>query len=192
MSALVNAIATLFSLDVYRRVIRINASDSELITAGRIAAGSALVVAALMAPWIANVDLFRYFQTGITYMATPFISVVSLGFFWRRASYGGAIAGLIGGLVIQVSLALGLWAGRSSLHWLYVGGLAQLLTIMLIVGFSLVTPPPSPEQVEPFLWRPRLLSLSMRDELSCPWWKQVKVWFVAFALVWCYVYRRFW
>ena len=86
MSALVNAIATLFSLDVYRRVIRINASDSELITAGRIAAGSALVVAALMAPWIANVDLFRYFQTGITYMATPFISVVSLGFFWRRAT----------------------------------------------------------------------------------------------------------
>ena len=164
MSSLVNAIATIFSLDIYKRFIRTNAGDAELITTGRIAAGCALVVAAIMAPWIANIGLFRYFQTGITYMATPFISVVLLGIFWRRTSYAGAIAGLIGGLIIQVSLALGLWARGISLHWLYVGGLAELLTIMVIVGFSLCTSPPLPEQVEPFLWRPGLVSRFMGDE----------------------------
>ena len=192
MSSLVNAIATIFSLDIYKRFIRTNAGDAELITTGRIAAGCALVVAAIMAPWIANIGLFRYFQTGITYMATPFISVVLLGIFWRRTSYAGAIAGLIGGLIIQVSLALGLWARGISLHWLYVGGLAELLTIMVIVGFSLCTSPPLPEQVEPFLWRPGLVSRFMGDESSCPWWKQVKVWFIGFSVAWCYVYWRFW
>src|SRR5262249_10558490 len=123
MSALANAVATIFSLDVYHRFLRKQASDAELIATGRIAAGGALVVAAIIAPSIATVGLFRYFQTGITYMATPFISVVLLGILWQRTSYAGAIAGLLGGLAIQVALAAILWAGGITLHWLYVGAI---------------------------------------------------------------------
>jgi SSS family solute:Na+ symporter len=118
VSALANSVATIFSLDVYRRFWRANAGDAELITTGRIAAGAALVLAALTAPAVARVGLFKYFQTGVTYMATPFISVMLLGIFWRRTSYAGAIAGLGGGLFIQIALALGLWAVGSKLHWL--------------------------------------------------------------------------
>src|SRR5437867_7629128 len=74
VSALANSVATIFSLDVYRRFWRANAGDAELITTGRIAAGAALVLAALTAPTVARIGLFKYFQTGVTYMATPFIS----------------------------------------------------------------------------------------------------------------------
>ena len=125
-------------------------------------------------------------------MATPFISVVLLGILWWRASYAGAIAGLVGGLIIQVALAAGLWAGGITLHWLYVGALAQLMTMMLIVAVSLFTRPPAPDQVEPFLWRPGYLNTYIGNGSSCPWWRQVKVWFFAYALAWCYVYWRFW
>src|SRR6266581_4481225 len=68
VSALANSVATIFSLDVYRRFWRANASDDELITTGRIAAGAALVLAALTAPTVARIGLFKYFQTGVTYM----------------------------------------------------------------------------------------------------------------------------
>src|SRR6185436_14122496 len=117
--------ATIFSLDVYRRFWRKNAGDAELITTGRIAAGAALALSAFVAPVVAHIGLFKYFQTGVTYMATPFISVILLGIFWRRTSYAGAIAGLGGGLLIQIALAVGLWSVGSKLHWLYVGAIAQ-------------------------------------------------------------------
>ena len=110
VSALANAVATIFSLDVYRRFWRKHAGDAELIATGRISCRAALTLAALAAPWVATVGLFRYFQTGVTYMATPFISVMLLGIFWRRTSYAGAVAGLGGGLLIQIALALALWA----------------------------------------------------------------------------------
>src|SRR5262249_8736060 len=137
VSALANSIATIFSLDIYRRFWRQHAADAELITTGRIAAAAALALSAAVAPVVARIGLFRYFQTGITYMATPFISVILLGIFCRRTSYAGAIAGLGGGLLIQVALAVALWAAGLNLHWLYVGAIAQVLTMLVIVVVSL-------------------------------------------------------
>src|SRR5262249_18714664 len=144
VSALANSVATIFSLDVYRRFWRQNAGDAELITTGRIVSGVALALSAFVAPVVARIGLFRYFQTGVTYMATPFISVILLGMFWRRANYPGAIAGLLGGLLIQIVLAIALAAAGSTLHWLYVGAIAEVLTILLAIFVSLCTAPPSP------------------------------------------------
>ncbi len=192
VSALANAVSTIFSLDVYRRFWRNQARDAELIIAGRISGGVALTLAATLAPWVAGVGLFKYFQTGVTYMATPFISVLLLGIFWRRTSYAGAITGLIGGLLIQIALAITIWATGSVLHWLYVGAIAQALTMGLIIAVSLCTVPPSAGQVAPFLWRRSWLATYDEGSKPRPWWQQVKLWFAAYALAWCYVYWRFW
>src|SRR5205814_3266457 len=45
VSALANAVATIFSLDVYRRFWRKHAGDAELIATGRISSGAALTLA---------------------------------------------------------------------------------------------------------------------------------------------------
>jgi len=80
-SALANAVGTMFSLDVYRRLFRPKADDRQLIGAGRIASAAALVLAALTTPLVPRLGgIFTYFQTGVTYMATPFVSVILLGF----------------------------------------------------------------------------------------------------------------
>jgi SSS family solute:Na+ symporter len=192
VSALANAVATIFSLDVYRRFWRKDAGDAELITTGRLSAAAALLVSGLMAPLVAKIGLFKYFQTGVTYMATPFISVLLLGIFWRRTSYAGAAAGIIGGLFIQIGLVLALWAAGITLHWLYAGAIAQVFTMLLIVLVSLRTTPPRLEQVQPFLWRPSWLCAYDAGAKPRPWWQQLKLWFAAYALGWCYVYWRFW
>jgi SSS family solute:Na+ symporter len=150
------------------------------------------VLAALTAPTVARIGLFKYFQTGVTYMATPLISVMLLGIFWRRTSYAGAIAGLGGGLLIQIALALGLWVAGAKLHWLYVGAIAQALTMLLIIIVSLCSAPPTPERVQPFLWRLNWLRAYDEGTAPRPWWQQVKLWFAAYALAWCYIYWRFW
>jgi Ca2+/H+ antiporter len=42
--------------------------DRRLTLAGRVAAGSALALACLAAPLVGKVGIFKYFQTGVTYM----------------------------------------------------------------------------------------------------------------------------
>ena len=97
-----------------------------------------------------------------------------------------------GGLLIQIALAVTLWASGSPLHWLYVGAIAQVLTMLLIIVVSLGTTPPPREQALPFLWRPGWLRAD--DEIAAPrpWWQRVKLWFAAYTLAWSYIYWRFW
>ncbi len=104
VSALANSTATIFSLDVYKRFVNKAAEDRQLVFVGRLASFTALALAALVAPFISNIGIFQYFQTGITYLATPFSSVIILGLVWKRMNYHGAVFGLLGGIVIQVSV----------------------------------------------------------------------------------------
>lgn len=192
ISALSNSVATIFSLDVYQRFWRKNAKDRELIITGQLSGGTALFIATLVAPFVADVGLFRYFQTGVTYMATPFIAVLLMGLLWKRTSYGGAIAGLLGGVLIQLGLAVLLYALNIDLNWLYVGAIAQALTMLLIAVVSLVTPAPEPAQAAPFLWKLSWLAALNEDDKQRPWWKKIKLWVLLYALAWCYIYWRFW
>lgn len=190
-SALANAVGTIFSLDVYQRAMRAKANDRRLIVVGRIASGTALILAAIAAPLVEHVGIFKYFQTGVTYMATPFVSVILLGVLWKRTSYPAALAGLLGGLAIQIGLALGLWALGITLNWLYVGSIAQGLTMALIIAVTLCTSPAPPENWRPFLWRPTVLA-QYDEHRHRPWYQQVKFWFGLYALAWFCVYVRFW
>lgn len=190
ISALSNAVATIFSLDVYKRLWRKNAGDREMIITGQISGGLALLVALIIAPLAGTVGLFTYFQTGVTYMATPFISVLLLGVLWKRTSYQGAIAGLAGGLAIQLALAGSLHLLEVQLHWLYVGFIAQVLTMMLIVIVSLATPAPKVEQVITLTWDPKWLRILHAKER--PWWQQVTFWGAIYAVLWCAIYIWLW
>jgi SSS family solute:Na+ symporter len=190
VSALANAVGTIFSLDVYRRWWRRDAPDRELIQAGRWAAGLALALSCLTAPVVERVGIFRYFQTGVTYMATPFVSVILLGIIWRRVNYPAALAGLIGGLIIQVLLAL-LEFTDLNLHWLYVATIAQALTMLLVAMVTLATGTRSPSQSNALVWHPSLLA-AYDDGAHRPWFKQVKFWFGLYALLWLGIYWWFW
>jgi SSS family solute:Na+ symporter len=210
-SALANAAGTIFSLDVYGRLLRkpetrtpnpetnpnvdirrSGTEDRQLILAGRIASGAALALAALTTPLVPQLGgIFKYFQTGVTYMATPFVSVILLGLLWKRANYAGALAGLLGGLAIQIGLAVALWAMDIRLNWLYVGSIAQVLTMGLVVAVTLGTAPAPPEKYTQFLWRPSVLA-QYDEGRKRPWYQQVKVWFGLYAVIWVYLYWRFW
>src|SRR5690606_28882869 len=191
VSALSNSISTIFSLDVYRNFLRKNASDKEMIISGQVSGGMALLIAAWVAPYVGTVGLFKYFQMGVTYIATPFISVIILGILWKRTSYTGAVAGLLGGVAIQIILTSVLSLLEIRLHWLYAGGISQILIMLLVVMVSLYTNPPTTEQVKSFIWRPSWL-LTLNDGVKRPWWKRVTFWAALYALAWCYIYWRFW
>jgi SSS family solute:Na+ symporter len=192
VSALSNSAATVFSLDVYQKFVRREASDKQLVLVGRAASAVTLILAGLCAPSIARLGgIFEFFQTGVTYLATPFISVLLMGILWRRTNYTGAIAGIIGGLVIQVGLALANGRLSWNLHWLYVAFAAQVLTMCLTAIVSALSRDTRTPQTDAFIWTPSLLGGLMRLS-GRPWYQSAGLWFGVYAALWVTLYYYFW
>lgn len=103
-----NSFSTVFTLDIYKRWIRPDASQSHIKVIGQLTT----VVAALMAVGIAYYlntvqgNLFNLFQSIIGYLAPPISAVFVLGAFWRRATTKAAIATLILGSIVSVTIGV--------------------------------------------------------------------------------------
>jgi SSS family solute:Na+ symporter len=192
LSALANSTATLFALDVYKKLIRREADDTQVVRAGRIASLAALVVAAVVAPAVGRLGgIFTYFQTGVTYLSTPFLSALLLGVLWKRTNYAGGIFAVIGGIVIQAVIAVAFPLAGFKLHWLYLAFFAQILTLSGAIYVSLMTAPPPRAMWEPFQWSPSLLRLG-NEGVARPWYKRLMLWYAIYAAIWFYLYWRYW
>jgi len=198
VSSLVNSTAAIFSLDVYKKFFNPTASEKQTVQVGRIASMAALVIAAFIAPVVWYVGIFKYFQTLVTFTASPFIAVILMGLLWKRANYAGGVAGLIGGGIIQIVIAATFyllkaythWLDGLAIHWLYLGFLGQVLSMALVVIVSLATPAPDVKLFESLVWRPSFLSAYSAEAI--PWYKQLKLWYGLYAVIWFYLYWRFW
>jgi len=192
VSALANSTATIFALDIYKKMLRPGATQQQVIRAGQMASLLALVIAGAAAPAVEMLGgIFTYFQTGVTYLATPFVSVFILGILWKRTNYQGALFGIIGGLAIQTAIALGAPALGYRLHWLYLAFLAQIIIMVGVVVVSLVTPPGPKEATSSLLWSPALLA-NYDAGTARPFYKRVRLWLALYACIWVYLYWRFW
>jgi solute:Na+ symporter, SSS family len=211
-SALANSTATIFSLDIYKRMINKNATDQQMIWVGRIVSFLALAIAATIAPSVKNFGgIFMYFQRSITFLSTPIISVIIMGIIWKRTNYASAIFGLLGGFVIQACVVfadkiLYFVGGFSSslsflismadtikgweLHWFYQAFIAEILIMIGMVIVALRTSPPEESKWRPFWWRPEFLS-QYDEGIKRPWYTQIKIWFALYALIWFYLYWRY-
>ncbi|MDY0169865.1 MAG: sodium/solute symporter [Thermoguttaceae bacterium] len=191
ISSLSNSTATIFSLDVYKRLIHPGADDARVVLTGKAVAMFSLIIAGLVAPFIEHVGLFQYFQKGVTYLATPFISVILMGFFWKRSNYAAGLFGIVGGLAIQLGIVGGLQYAGITLHWLYAAFIAQVIIMAGMFAISLVTEPPAREQWEPFFWRPDMLRHIDGAE-GRPWYQTLTFWSIVFVIIWGFLYYWFW
>ena len=195
LSALVNSTSTLFSTDIYKKHINPGASERGMVVVGQLSACAGLLIAVLLAPIVGQLGgIFRFFQTGLNYVACPFMATVLMGIFWKRVNYPAAMFGLIGGLVIQIVLGVlfsGYWESIPKLHFFYVGAIAQVVDMVGIAIVALSTAPPDEKRIAPYLWRLDLLK-QYDDGTPRPWYQQLKFWWAIVAVVWFYLYWRFW
>lgn len=192
VSSLLNSINTMFALDIYKRRIRPEASDEKLIRVGQLFGFAALIIAGFISPQIERFGgIFVYFQTSLTYLATPLVSVFLMGMFWKRTNWQGALFGIVGGLIIQTAVAIGLPALGYKWHWSYNGAIAQALVMIGIAIVSSRFPAPPEEAWRPFRWTPDLLS-RLDFGKDVPWYKTIRFWFSVYALIWIFLYWRFW
>jgi solute:Na+ symporter, SSS family len=194
LSAQVNSASTLFSTDLYKKLIHTGATDREMVRVGRFASFIVLMLAAVLSPIVGLFGIFKFFQFSLTAIAIPFMATIFMGVLWKRVNYPAALFGLLGGVVITSSL-LTIFSGRVShipeLHFFYIGGIAQVTIMIGIAVISLMTAPPDYAKIAPFVWSPKLLG-TYDEGARRPWYQQLKFWFAVVTVIWFYLYWRFW
>jgi solute:Na+ symporter, SSS family len=110
---------------------------------------------------MANISgvLYEYLQSVQSYIAPPITAVFLLGIFFKRINSQGAMATLIAGLgvaVVRLSLELsknsldpnGILYAFGNMNFLTFAAWFFLFCIIVCVAASLLTPPPSEEQIK--------------------------------------------
>ncbi len=138
LASMLNSVATIFTMDIYRPYINKNATDKQTVNMGRITAAVALVVAIVIAPLLSDVpQVFQFIQEYTGMVSPGILAVFMMGLFWKKTTTKGAIYGVLSSIVIAMLLkipAVGLPFLDQMFYTLFI-------TIVIIAGVSLTTNP---------------------------------------------------
>jgi len=119
-----NSIATIFTLDIYKKAINPNASEKMLVSTGKIAVVVAMLLGVVIAPHL-GIDKkggFTYIQEYTGFVSPGIFAMFILGFFWKKATSSAALFATIGGFLLSVLLKF--LPGMTNLSWLAPFGFA--------------------------------------------------------------------
>ena len=93
LASMLNSTSTLFTMDIYKKYIKKDASDKQLVNTGRLTSLCALIIAAIaVKPLLGNLDqAFQYIQEYSGFIYPGIITVFGLGLLWKRASGKAAV-----------------------------------------------------------------------------------------------------
>lgn len=137
LASMINSTSTIFTIDIYRKHIKPDASDKRLVNVGRIAALIALLVASFSAkPLLGGTDqAFLYVQeySGLIYPGV--IIVGALGLLWKRASTSAAIWTAI--LTIPLGVIFKIFLPEVA--FIFRAGYVFIILLVLFVTLSLLS-----------------------------------------------------
>jgi SSS family solute:Na+ symporter len=99
-----NSIATIFTLDVYKKKINPEADERKLIKVGKITILTAMIIGVLIAPLL-GIDKkggFQYIQEYTGFVRPGVFAMFILGFFWKKTTSNAALFATIGGFVLSI------------------------------------------------------------------------------------------
>ncbi|MFI5130840.1 MAG: sodium/sugar symporter [Chitinophagales bacterium] len=100
-----NSIATIFSLDIYKKYFDKDASDKKTVRVGRWAVLVSMLIAAIVTPALRSLDqAYQFIQEYVGFFSPGVLAIFLLGMFWKRTTAGAALAGAL--LTIPISTVL--------------------------------------------------------------------------------------
>jgi len=155
-AGLLLVIASAFSHDLMKSIIKKDLSEKGELLAARIAAGGAVIVAGWFGihppGFVAQVVAFAF---GLA--ASSFFPVILLGIFWKKATKEGAMAGMLTGMAFTAGYIIYFKfinpAGNNASNWWFgispegIGTIGMLINFAVMGIVSNVTPAP-PEHVQ--------------------------------------------
>jgi SSS family solute:Na+ symporter len=95
-----NSIATIFTLDIYKKKIAPLADERKMVWVGRITVVVAIIIAICISPFL-GIDKkggFQFIQEYTGFFSPGIFAMFILGFFWRKTTSNAAMFATIGGL----------------------------------------------------------------------------------------------
>jgi sodium/proline symporter len=132
------AASSAFSSDIYKPIFRKNASDKEMLTAGRLIVVIIAVVAVVIASNPGSGSIMSLVEYAWGLFGAAFGPVIVLSLFWKRLNFAGAAAGIAAGGICDI-----LWAMFLSGTGIYEIVPASVTGIIFAVIVTLITKKPS-------------------------------------------------
>lgn len=105
-----NSIATIFTLDIYKKAINPNANENRLVVLGRISVIVSMFLAVLLSLLVGEKLMgegkqgFQYIQEYTGFVSPGIFAMFILGFFWKRTTSNAALFATIGGFLFSLLL----------------------------------------------------------------------------------------
>ncbi len=101
-----NSIATIFTLDVYKKLFNVNASEKNLVITGKVTVIVSMILGVIIAPHL-GIDKkggFQYIQEYTGFVSPGIFAMFILGFFWKRTTSNAALFATVGGFLMSLLL----------------------------------------------------------------------------------------
>jgi SSS family solute:Na+ symporter len=195
VSSVVNATATLFTIDMYQRWLRPNETERNLVRVGRWTGLITLLVATPLSFVAMKYRyIFIYSQNAWCILAIPIMLTFTLGVLWKRATAAAATTSFV---IVLPFVAVPFILGDNS--WLTLPGLGWrmhlftfafvlwLLAAVAMILVSLVTRP-SPTAAK-YVWSP---GVDREERQARPLPKRVGFWSAVAGLMYLLIYVWYW
>ncbi len=103
-----NSIATIFTLDIYKKAINPQANDKQLVRLGKWSVVVAMALGVILSLFIGESLMgegkqgFQYIQEYTGFVSPGIFAMFILGFFWKRTTSSAAVFGAVGGFILSV------------------------------------------------------------------------------------------
>ena len=142
LASMINSTSTIFTMDIYKSLIRPKATNKQMVRVGRLTGLVALVIAMVLAPQLGSLgQVFQFIQEYTGVVSPGILAAFLMGLFYKRATNNAAIWGVILSIPIAMyfKVAPNGWSDASifvDIPFMQQMLLATLLSIGLIVGIS--------------------------------------------------------
>jgi SSS family solute:Na+ symporter len=99
-----NSIATIFTLDIYKTKLNVDADEKKLVNIGKLTIVIAMLIAVAVAPFL-GIDKkggFQYIQEYTGFVSPGVFAMFILGFFWKKTTSNAALFATIGGFLFSI------------------------------------------------------------------------------------------
>ena len=144
LASMLNSTSTIFTMDIYKSHFNKNASDSKMVSVGRITAVVALIIAIIIAPQLGSLgQVFIFIQEYTGVVSPGILAVFLMGLFYKKATNNAAIWGAILSIPIAMyfKVAPKGWSDASifvELPFMHQMGYTCLATLAIITIISYI------------------------------------------------------
>lgn len=191
LSAITNSSSTIFTLDLYRAILRPAADDRELHLVGRISAAAAMLIGVFVATVAASakgVTVFGLIQQVFFYIAPPISAVFLAGILWPRATSAAATITLIAGFAILLPLVVFvIFPGFAVLqpydNFMHHTFTVFVLSVILLVVVSLSTKPKPRQELEGVIWTKSAFGILADEKSRYRGIRSLPLWWAVMVLI---------